>query len=74
LDEDISTGIEHQEGLPIIRIVSDHNFFIPDDHKKTYVPQELPQSLKIAIQSFVLAIAARIARGQNKSHNSMLIM
>lgn len=73
LDADESIGIEHQEGLPIIRIVTDQNFFIPDDHKKTYIPHELPESLKIAMKSFILSIAARMARGQDKSHNSMLI-
>ncbi|CAJ37596.1 Z1 domain-containing protein [Methanocella arvoryzae] len=73
IDEDNSVGIEHEEGLPIIRIVDDYTDFIPDNHKKGHRPNSLPESLKRAIKSFIISSAARIARGQDKSHNSMLI-
>ncbi len=47
LDADESAGIEREEGLKIIRIVTDQNNFLPDNHKKTFVPVELPVSLKM---------------------------
>lgn len=48
--------------------------FIPDTHKKDDAkPKELPESLKAAIRSFILACAARRVRGQVNVHNSMLV-
>jgi Z1 domain len=52
--------------------------WITVDHKKTFTPQysgedRIPPSLEDAILSFVLACAARAARGQRNVHNSMLI-
>ncbi|WP_294674209.1 Z1 domain-containing protein [uncultured Fluviicola sp.] len=48
--------------------------YIPDGHKKDDAkPQELPDSLKEAIQYFILSCAARRARGQVNVHNSMLV-
>lgn len=66
-------GIEEQRGLPITRPVEDHETFIPDKHTKDYIPVELPKSLKKAILSFIISSAARMARGEEKAHNSMLI-
>lgn len=64
---------EFNEGLPIIREIDDQSDWVPDGHKKDLVPGLLPQSLKKAVYSFILACAARSARGQQKVHNSMLI-
>ncbi|MGY4305167.1 hypothetical protein ACVIJ6_002410 [Bradyrhizobium sp. USDA 4369] len=52
--------------------------WIAVDHKKTFSPRyhgedRIPPSLEDAILSFVLACAARAARGQRNVHNSMLI-
>ncbi len=48
--------------------------FIPDKHKKNDpLPEELPDSLKIAIKCFILSAAARRVRKQIDVHNSMLI-
>lgn len=52
--------------------------WIAVDHKKGFVPRydgedRIPPSLEDAILSFVLACAARAARGQRNVHNSMLI-
>ena len=79
---------EHDsEGLPIFRTVDDHaassglrerEGWMPPRHDKTHVPmydglRTLPPSLKRALRSFLLATAARKARGQIQLHNSMLI-
>lgn len=62
------------EPLPIVREVDDFSHWMPDRHKKEWVPEpNLPDSLKHAICAFVLSCAARRARGQISVHNSMLI-
>lgn len=73
LPDDWRAGTEAQEGLPIVRTVADYSTWIPDGHKKTLEPGALPATLKEAIRSFVLACAARRARGQAAVHNSMLV-
>lgn len=79
---------EQIEGLPIIRIVDDHvrapddpetaSSWMPQRHKKEHVPlyrgeDDLPPTLREAIRAFVLACAARTARGHGSEHNSMLV-
>jgi Z1 domain len=62
------------EPLPIVRPIEDYSTWIPDGHKKDWTPPaELPPSLSEAISVFVLACAARQARGQANDHKSMLI-
>jgi hypothetical protein len=57
------------EPLPVVRIVTDYDSWMPDRHKKDWVPQsQLPGSLTEAISAFVLACAARRARGQVADH------
>ncbi len=73
LDADSAIGLEASEALPIIRSVDDQKEWMPDKHKKDHVPPELPGSLKEAIRAFILCCAARIVRGQENKHNSMLV-
>ena len=62
------------ESLPIVRLVTDYDDWMPDGHKKDWIPSsQLPGSLSQAISVFVLACAARQARGQMTDHNSMLV-
>jgi hypothetical protein len=77
-------GVE-AAGLPIIRHVTDTEIgadnevcWIPASHKRTHVPRyigsdKVPPSLRDAILSFVLVIAARRIRGDARRHNSMLV-
>lgn len=68
-----------QGGLPLVRPVDQSGeAWIPDPHDKTLRPafhgkDRIPSSLEQAIDSFLLACAARAARGQNRVHNSMLV-
>jgi len=71
LDEDVD--LPGHEGLPIVRIIDDYQSFVPDGHKKDHVPESLPESLKQAMHCFILSCAARMARGQVNTHNSMLV-
>ena len=73
LDTEPAIGREASKALPIIRTVEDQKEWMPDKHKKGHVPGELPGSLKQAIRAFILCCAARIVRGQENEHNSMLV-
>lgn len=68
-DDEISDTV-----LPIVNKIEDFQSLIPNGHKKeAELPDELPDSLKIAIKSFILTCAIRRLRGQENTHNSMLI-
>ena len=71
-------------GLPLTRIVSDHaeadglGGWMPAKHNKEHVPlhkgmDAIPPSLGEAVMAFVLGCAARVCRGQEREHASMLI-
>jgi hypothetical protein len=81
---DADAGIEARDGLPIVRHVPlgigelpVNDYAAPDafppKHKKDHVPTRLPGSLQTAIRAFVVAAAARRARGQGLKHCSMLV-
>ncbi|PSB33718.1 Z1 domain-containing protein [Stenomitos frigidus] len=73
LSADPEAGLEAQTGLPVIRYVEDYEDWIADKHKTDYVPGILPFSLKKALKSFIISCAVRMARGQEREHNSMLV-
>ena len=75
LDGDVDAGIPAHDGIDIVREMDDYaaQSAFPPRHKKDHVPTELPASLKRATRCFILACAARRARGQGKKHNSMLV-
>ncbi|MFD2608960.1 Z1 domain-containing protein [Deinococcus taklimakanensis] len=63
-----------REGLGLVRPVDDWATWVPAKHDTAWVPSpELPPSLGRAIRCFILATAARRARGQGKAHSSMLV-
>jgi len=75
---------EGRKGLPLTRVFKDHasddgsEGWMPPGHAKDHAPAHmgqdmLPPSLREAVHSFVLACAAREARGQGVEHSSMLI-
>lgn len=78
-------GDDAPEGLPMIREVDDtelgeekSDFWMPASHRRDHVPlylgvEEIPPSLRKAILSFILVIAARRLRGDEGKHNSMLV-
>lgn len=69
----------NQGGLPLIRHLDQTGEgWIPDAHDKLLRPvwqgeDRIPPSLERAIDAFLLACAARAARGQERRHNSMLV-
>jgi len=64
---------EEDGDLNIVREVNDHEDILPLRHRINELPASLPDSLKEAIRTFILVKAARNLRGQQNSHNSMLI-
>jgi hypothetical protein len=72
-DGDPDSGLEQRKGLPLTRLVDDFDKFFPPKALSSFVPSELPGTLKKAIRSFLLVCTARHARGQKTKHNSMLV-
>lgn len=73
--ENDKTG-EKSEGLNIIRAAEDQEPLFPRSinmENKDLLPEDVPLSLKEAVQSFILTCAIRRLRGHDKKHNSMLI-
>ena len=74
LDEDTDVGLERAAPIPTLRTVDDHETWLRDGHKKTEVPEgELPDSMKTAIQAFILSAALKSLRPVRSKHSSMLI-
>jgi hypothetical protein len=70
---DESAGLPAQSALPMHVPVADADFWLPDKHKRTWIPGALPPTAREAIRLFVLICAARAVRGQVDVHNSMLV-
>jgi hypothetical protein len=47
--------------------------YLPENHKISFIPEELPDSLKESIVSFFIVNVVRDLRGQTTKHRSMLI-
>ena len=61
------------ESQRFIRNVNDNSDTLPLRHSMNHDLATLPSSLRIAVQTFIIARAIRIARGQRNEHNSMLV-
>lgn len=59
--------------LNIVRTVSDYADNLPFKHPKDFEPDDLPNSLKIAIGCFILIRAIRLLRKQINKHHSMMV-
>lgn len=75
--EDQNTG-ESYEPLDIYRPIYSEEYNPPlferiNRHNKDDLPEYLPESLKLAVKSFILTCAIRRLRGHKEKHNSMLI-
>ena len=57
----------------IIRHVDDHADMLPLKHPIDHRVTGLPDTLETAVRTFVVARAIRLARGQVRQHNSMLV-
>jgi len=59
--------------LDVVRDITDNIVSIPERHKKDFNPTELPESMLVAIRSFVLVRAIRLLRNHTHAHNSMMV-
>ncbi|MFE1077436.1 Z1 domain-containing protein [Nocardiopsis alba] len=67
-------GEDEKEPLPLTRDINDANSWVPDGHKASLViGKTMPESLKKAMDAFVLGCAARRARGKKDDIKSMLV-
>jgi hypothetical protein len=69
------TGESH-EPLDVFRVIDDYDppfFRTINKNNKDDLPEYLPESLEIALKSFILTCAIRRLRGHEKKHNSMLV-
>ena len=73
LEADKIKNIDEIRPLPLIRNVLDYSKFIPDKHKKDHYVKDVPESLKNALNHFVLVCATRRIRRTGNPHNTMLI-
>ncbi|NAS31038.1 hypothetical protein GTQ40_08665 [Flavobacteriaceae bacterium R38] len=67
---------EEIQGFDTIRSTEDQEPYFPrriNRLNKDDLPEDVPNSLKKAIKSFILTCAIRRLRGQEKKHNSMLV-
>ena len=56
-----------------IRYIDDNEDHIPIIHRNDFFVESLPDSLLDAIRTFILGRAIRLARHQERQHNSMLV-
>lgn len=78
LDGDEDRGIEPSPPLPLVRPADDGSEWLPQRHNKNFRPATkgeavLPESLRESVMSFILAGAAKAARGLGTEHHSMLV-
>jgi hypothetical protein len=71
--EPVEEEDESDTVLPIIRRVEDHQPLMSGAGDGDGMLAEVPDSLKVAIKSFIITCAIRRLRGQIRVHNSMLI-
>lgn len=64
---------EENGDLDVIRYINDYEDLLPLRHKIDHAITDPPPSMYQALCTFILVIALRILRGQEKQHNSMLV-
>lgn len=72
----VNPALPDDQGLDMVSYVKkeDYQPYIPDKHKLgDSLPTDIPPSLKLAIDYFILVCATRHARNQIKEHSSMLV-
>ena len=62
-----------QDAERIVHTIDDHADLLPLKHRIDHRVFALPETLKIAVRVFIIARAIRLARGQVREHNSMLV-
>ncbi len=66
-------NVFQDENASVVMDLDDYEALLPTNHKKEHSITTLPSSLIEAIRTFILVRAIRLARGQTRAHNSMLV-
>lgn len=64
---------DEEEADGPVRIIDDYAGWLDLKHRKDVEVEFIPNSLKDAILTFLLAVAVRYARGDQDAHNTMLV-
>ena len=67
------TRVFTEEPDCIVHPVDDHADLLPLKHRIDHRITVLPDTLETAVRVFIVARAIRLARGQSRAHNSMLV-
>lgn len=62
-----------EDSSRVVRYIEDNEERLPLKHSTTFIVTSLPDSLVVAVRTFILARAIRLARGHNAAHCSMLV-
>lgn len=62
-----------REASRVVRYIEDNEDRLPLKHPTSFIVTGLPESLLVAVRTFVLARAIRLARGHDTAHCSMLV-
>jgi hypothetical protein len=65
--------LDDESSVKILRTIADCENYIQFSHKKDFSLTELPPSLYVAFNAFIIAKAIRNCRGQQNKHCSMLV-
>ncbi|WP_374289633.1 Z1 domain-containing protein [Desulfovibrio desulfuricans] len=65
--------LDDESSVKVLRTIADCEDYIPFSHKKDFSLTELPPSLYVAFNAFIIAKAIRNCRGQQNKHCSMLV-
>ena len=68
-----ATRVFGDDAERIVHPVDDHADLLPLKHSVNHWVTGLPETLKTAVRVFIVARAVRLARGQVRTHNSMLV-
>ena len=56
-----------------LRFIDDIDSILPSKHKSDYYVDDIPETLKEAIRTFIVATTIRALRGDDKEHSTMMV-
>lgn len=59
--------------LKYLRFIDDIDLILPPKHKSDYHVDDIPETLKEAIRTFIVATTIRALRGDDKEHSTMMV-
>lgn len=66
-------GDYDEDAQSYLRLLDDIDSYLPPKHKSDFIPSSIPNSMKYAIRTFVLATTIRALRGDSDKHSTMMV-